>query len=121
MNRNRIFRFSLVVLLVLATLFAAGVLVMRSRAFHRYVLAAIIEYAQQATGGRVEIGDFAFRFWGLRADLHRVVVRGTEADSQKPLFRADRLGVGLNLRIGLEAKDRCAGNRHRSPCGPSLG
>ena len=97
MNRNRIFRFSLVALLALATLLAAGVLVVRSRAFHRYVLATIIEHAQQATGGRVEIGDFAFRFWGLRADLYRIVLHGTEADPQAPLFRADRLGVGLNL------------------------
>ena len=97
MNRKRIFRFSLVVLLALATLFAAGVLIMRSRAFHRYVLAAIIDYAQQATGGRVEIGDFGFRFWGLRADLYRIVLHGTEPNPQAPLFRADRLGLGLNL------------------------
>ena len=97
MNLRRIFRFSLVALLALATLSAAGVLVVRSRAFHRYVLATIIEHAQQATGGRVEIGDFAFRFWGLRADLYRIVLHGTEPDPQAPLFRADRLGVGLNL------------------------
>jgi hypothetical protein len=67
MSHNRIFRFSLVALLALATLSAAGVLVVRSRAFHRYVLARIVEHAQLATGGRVEIGDFGFRFWGLRA------------------------------------------------------
>jgi translocation and assembly module TamB len=97
MNRHRIFRFTLVALLASATLLAAGILVVRSRALHRYVLARIIEHAQLATGGRVEIGDFAFRFWGLRADLYRIVLHGTEPDPQAPLFQADRLGVGLDL------------------------
>ena len=97
MTRNRIFRFSLIAFIALVSLLVAGSLVMRSRAFHRYVLATFIEQAQQATGGRVEVADFTFRFWGLRADLHSIVLHGTEPDPQVPLFRADRLSVALNL------------------------
>ena len=97
MTRNRIFRFSLIAFPGLVALMIAASLVMRSRAFHRYVLATIIEQTQQATGGRVTIGDFAFRLWSLRADVRRIVLHGTEPDPQAPLFRADRLSVSLKL------------------------
>src|SRR5262245_8648648 len=97
MKQSRIFQIGLITLLGLIVLFIAGVFIVRSRTFHQYVLARIIERAQQATGGRVEIGDFAFRFWGLRADLHRISLHGTELDPQTPLFRADRLSLALNL------------------------
>ena len=107
MSRHRIFRFSLIALLVLAALFTAGILVVRSHAFHQYLLATIIEYAQQATGGRVELGDVAFRFWGLRADLYRVVVHGTEPDPQAPLFRADHLAADLTSYRSGGARSIC--------------
>ena len=97
MRHNRIFRFSLVAFLALVVVLAAGILVVRSRTFHQYVLATIIEHAQQATGGRVEIGDYAVRLWGLRADLYRIVLHGTESDPRAPLFQADRLGVAVNI------------------------
>src|SRR5262245_8674965 len=97
MKQSRLFQIGLITLLGLIVLFIAGVFTLRSRAFHQYVLARITERAQQATGGRVEIGDFTFRFWGLRADLHRVALHGTELDPQTPLFRADRLSLTLNL------------------------
>ena len=44
----------------------SAIAVLRSRAFHRYVLAKMVEAASQATGARVEIGDFQFRWSGLR-------------------------------------------------------
>ena len=97
MRHSRIFRFSLAAFLALVVLLAAGIMAVRSRAFHQYVLATIIEHAQQATGGRVEIGDYAIRLGGLRADLYRIVLHGTESDPLAPLFQADRLGVAVNV------------------------
>ena len=97
MRRNQVFRIGVIALLSLIVVFMAAVLIVRSRAFHQYALARIIEQAQQATGGRVEIGGFVFRFWGLRADLHRIALHGTELNPQAPLFQADRLSLALNL------------------------
>src|SRR5919204_5189808 len=97
MSPNRILRIGLIPFLILVVLFTAGFLAVRSRAFHQYLLTTIIEQAQRATGGRVELGDFAFRLWGLRADLYRVALHGTEPDPQAPVFWADHLSVGLTL------------------------
>ena len=70
-------------------------LVVRSRAFHRYLLAVIVQHAQQGIGGRVEIGDFTLHLASLRADLYRIAIHGAEPDPQKPLLWADHLAIGL--------------------------
>ena len=54
MRLKRIFTVGVIAFLLLAILLGAGVLVMRSRAFHQYLLATAVGYAQQAIGGRVE-------------------------------------------------------------------
>jgi uncharacterized protein involved in outer membrane biogenesis len=97
MSRHRIIRFGLIAFLVMAVLFTATILVVRSHAFHEYLLATVVEHAQQATGGRVELGDDAFRWWGLRADFYRVAVHGAEPDPHAPLFWADHLAADLTL------------------------
>ena len=84
-------------LAVVVCLAVAGVIVLRSAAFHRYLLATIIEKAQAATGARVEIGDFSFSWSGLRIDFDRVVLHGTETSSQRPLVAADHLGVAVKI------------------------
>ncbi|HXJ96088.1 MAG TPA: translocation/assembly module TamB domain-containing protein [Terriglobia bacterium] len=94
---KRAVRLFLIVLSTVLVLVGAGALVVRSRSFHRYLLRVIIEHAAQASGGRVEIGDFGFRWSGLQADLYRIVVHGTEADTQAPLFSADHIAVGLKV------------------------
>jgi translocation and assembly module TamB len=92
-----ILRFVLILLPILLIMGGVSVLVVRSRSFHRYLLGVIIEQAAQATGGRVEIGDFAFRWSGLEVDLYRVVLHGTETDPGAPLFSADHIAAGLRL------------------------
>jgi translocation and assembly module TamB len=108
MMLKRIFRIGLVASLVLVLFFIAGILVVRSHAVHRYLLANIVENAQKAIGGRVELGDFALHLSGPRVDLYRIVIHGTEGDPHAPLLRADHLGVGVRAislwgrRIGLQ-------------------
>jgi len=75
----------------------AAVLILRSSRFHRYALALIVSHAEQATGGRVEIGDFTFRRAGLRINFYRVALHGTEAAAAPPLFWADHIGLGLRV------------------------
>lgn len=57
-KRKHIFAISLTIGLMVLIITLTGIAVLRSRAFHRYVLAKMVEQASRATGGRVEIGNF---------------------------------------------------------------
>jgi translocation and assembly module TamB len=97
-NRRRKFLLWIVVPLeIVLILVSAAVLVLRSNRFHRYVMTTMVENAQRATGGRVEIGDFRFRWSGLRVDLYRVALHGTERDPSTPLAWVDHITVGLRF------------------------
>ena len=96
-RRRRLVWWLLLPLAIILLLICAGVLVIRSSRFHRYALATLVENAQQATGGRIEIGDFRFRWSGLRVDLYRVTLHGAESDPNAPLLYVDHLGAGLRL------------------------
>ena len=73
----------------------AGLFVLRSQGFHRYVLAQIVEQGNEATGGKVEVGNFDFSFSTLTAHLYDFAIHGTEPSGVKPLLHIDRLTVGL--------------------------
>lgn len=92
---------ALIVVCITASFFA-----LRSRAFHRYALAVMVRRAEQATGGRVQIGDFTFHLSGLRVDLYRVAIHGTEPDPTRPLLWVDHAGVKLEIVSLLERKLR---------------
>jgi translocation and assembly module TamB len=94
---KHVLRIALALALLLVILGTAAVVLLRSRAFHRYVLAQMVERASQAAGSRVEIGDFQFRWSGLRVDLYRIVLHGSEAASRPPLLMVDHLLVGLKI------------------------
>lgn len=82
----------------------AAVLLLRSKAFHHFVLSEMISRAEQATGGKVEIGDFAFHWSKLRLDVYRVVVHGTEPPSTAPLLSVQHAAVSIKIISLLEAK-----------------
>lgn len=96
-KRRYVLRIALMLGLLLLVLGTAAIVVLRSRTFHRYVLAQMVERASQATGARVEIGDFQFRWSGLQVDLYQIVLHGSEAVSRPPLLRVDHLMVELKI------------------------
>lgn len=96
-SRRKLLRWVLGPVALLLILVAAALLVLRSQRFHRYLIALIVEKAQQATGGRVELGDFGFRWSGLRVDLYRLALHGTEPDPRVPLLWVDHVALGLRL------------------------
>jgi translocation and assembly module TamB len=81
-----------------------GYFVLRSHSFHRYVLAKIVEKASASTGGRVEIGNFDFRWSTLTADAYNLIIHGTEPAGQRPLLQADKLTVRLKILSVLHEK-----------------
>jgi translocation and assembly module TamB len=76
---------------------SVGVVVVRSRWFHAYLLGKITAEVQQSTGGRVDVGNYVLHWSDLHADIYRLALHGTEADPSRPLLAIDHLGVGLKI------------------------
>ncbi|MGH9358766.1 MAG: translocation/assembly module TamB domain-containing protein, partial [Terriglobia bacterium] len=83
--------------IALVVIVAVGFFILRSRAFHRYVLKTIISKVEQSTGSRAAVGDFSFRLSGLRLDLYRVTLYGAGPAFRPPLLTVDRLSLGLRI------------------------
>lgn len=95
----------LAVLVILVVLTGAlAILILRSRSFHEYVRTKIVEKAAEATGGHIEMGDFAFDWIARRADVYRLTIHGTEADPKRPLFYVDHVEVGFKIISALRRK-----------------
>ncbi|HKS72493.1 MAG TPA: translocation/assembly module TamB domain-containing protein [Terriglobales bacterium] len=108
MTRKRLFkRVVLSALVLIVLIVVAGLIVLHSRAFQRYVLAKAVSGAEQATGSSVQIGDLTFDLFTLRVDLYRVALRGSEPASNPPLLWMNHVGANLKIislfdgRVGL--------------------
>ena len=89
---------------VLTLLIATSVslyLILRSHRFHEYVRTRIIAKLAEATGGKVELGGFAFDWHALRVDLNQLVIHGNEKPSQQPFFRVDRITMTFRIISAL--------------------
>lgn len=80
-------------------LVAAGgaFLLVRSTWFQNQVRARIVDTVEQATGGRVEIGSFAFDWRRVTAQVSDFVVHGTEPAGKPPLLRVSKIVVRLRI------------------------
>lgn len=90
--------FGLILLLCgVALLAAAGIMLLNTNFAHRYLLRLVIEQAQEAISGPVEIGSVSFHLRPMSADFYRITVRGSQPSAVLPLFIADRVGIRLRL------------------------
>ena len=86
-----------------ATAFLTGVLIVAAAVvlpsdwFREQVRLRILREAEKATGGRAELGSFHFDWRHLRAEARDFVLHGTEPPNEAPLFRVDRIVVGLKV------------------------
>lgn len=76
---------------------AAAILVLQSDWFFGQVRAKLVSTLETATGGRIEIGSFRFHWKELRAEARDIVIHGTEPPGKPPLFRAERVEIGLKI------------------------
>jgi translocation and assembly module TamB len=101
----KILAFSVLGLVGLAlALLIAGVVIVQTAWFKNLVRARIESVVERATGGRVEIGSFSYNWRDLTADVQTFVLHGTEPASAPPLFRADKIQIGLRIISALEKK-----------------
>ena len=97
-------RIALAAFALLGLVALAAFLVVRTDAFHRFVLQKITQATSDATGGRLEVESFAIHWRALSVDFYGVKLRGTETPAQPPLFAADHLNVGLQIVSILRRK-----------------
>lgn len=111
---KRPFKFALILagalVALLVVLVVAGLIVLRSAWFHDYVRDKMVAAIEKATGGRTEIGGYAFDWRSLTAQVNGFVLHGTETDAP-PLFQAQTITARLKIisllekKIDLEAVD----------------
>lgn len=83
---------------VLSTvLLIAGVIIVQTDWFRNMVRTKIVSAVEDATGGKAEIGAFAFDWHHLRADVRDFVIHGLEPAGSAPLFRAKLVEIELKL------------------------
>jgi len=92
-------------LAVLAAVCAlAGVLVFRSGWFYELVHRRMVAEIEKATGGRVEIGNYAFDWKRLEVRVGPVVLHGKESASEPPFVRVSSVTAGLRIISMMERK-----------------
>ncbi len=83
---------------------AAALLVVRSGWFRELVRQRIVTEIESATGGRVEVGNFSFKWETLTAKISPLVLHGTEPASEAALLRVESVSIGLRIISMLERK-----------------
>ncbi|MCS6952783.1 MAG: translocation/assembly module TamB domain-containing protein [Bryobacterales bacterium] len=86
---------------LLAALLLGALFVVRTEWFADRIRERLVREAENATGGRVQLGGFSFDWRRLRAEAHSLVLRGTESPAEPPLFRARSVRVSLRLVSAL--------------------
>ncbi|MGH9629724.1 MAG: translocation/assembly module TamB domain-containing protein [Bryobacteraceae bacterium] len=80
----------------------AALLILPSEWFREKVRERIVAEVEKASGGRAEIGSFQFDWWRMRASVAPFVLRGTEPEGERPLFRAESIEVVLKVVSALK-------------------
>ena len=94
----------LIVVGAIVLLIGAAYVIFHTTAFNRFVLAKLVQQAEQATGSRVDIRSMEIHWDKLDVDLYGLVIHGKEAASAPPFFQADHVGVGLKIVSILRKK-----------------
>lgn len=89
---------------LLLLLSVAAVLILPSAWFRDKVRVRMVAEIERVTGGNAEIGAFRFDWKTLHAEVAPFVLRGTEPATERPLFRAESVQVGLKI-VSLIKKD----------------
>ena len=80
MKLRRIIGWTLAILVIVIGIGVfGGYFYLRSNAFHQFAIRKIVDQANQATGGRTQIGSLDFKLSTLTAHLYNVVIRGNES------------------------------------------
>jgi len=82
---------------LLLVIVVGGVLLLRSSAFHRYLISKIVQQAREATGARVELKNLTIHVKTLTADAYGLVIHGSEAPGERPLLQVQHARIGVKI------------------------
>jgi translocation and assembly module TamB len=103
MNRKKAIRVVLIGLPALVlSIVIATIVILRTHRFNQFLLAQIVQKAEQSTGARIDIQKLDVHFLPFTADFYGVVVHGQEGVDDPPLLQAEHLGVSLGIRALLK-------------------
>jgi translocation and assembly module TamB len=103
MNMKKSIRIVLIALpALLLSLVLAGFVILHTQRFNRFLLAKIVQQAEQSTGAHIDIQKLALHLSPFTADFYGVVVHGQEKRGEPPLLQTEHLGVSLGLRALLK-------------------
>jgi translocation and assembly module TamB len=103
MNGKKAIRITLITIpTIVLLLVLAALVIVRTQMFSRFLLAKIVQQAEQSTGAHIAIQKLDLRWLPLTADFYGVVVRGQERSDEPPLLQAKHLGVSLGIRALLK-------------------
>ncbi|MCU1239781.1 MAG: hypothetical protein JWO71_507 [Candidatus Acidoferrum typicum] len=103
MNRKKIIRVVLIgVPAFLLMVVVIAVLIVHTHTFTRFLLARIVQKAEQSTGAHIAIQKLDVHWFPFTADVYGVVVHGQEKRDEPPLLQAEHLGVSLGIRALLK-------------------
>ncbi len=88
---------SIGVVALLAVAIVAAVLVVQTDWFRSYVKRKIIASTEESTGGKVEVGSFAFDWRQMRAVVTGFVIHGSEPAGMSPFLSAQRVQIDIRL------------------------
>jgi translocation and assembly module TamB len=94
---------------------AAFLVVVQTDWFKNKVKERIVSVAEEASGGRVEIGQFNYDWRALTAVVSPFVLHGSEPSSAPPFFRAHSIRIGLRIISAFEKKVDIASLRIDQP------
>jgi translocation and assembly module TamB len=83
--------------LLFVTLLLVGIEAIRSAWFANYLSREIISVTEESTGGRAELGTFAFDWKSLRVRVTGFVLHGKEPSGSPPLLRIETIELRLKL------------------------
>lgn len=94
---KRLLAYGALLALILWVLAASGVL-------DHWARSAIVARVEQITGGRVELKEFRFSFFTLRAEMEDFTLHGREPAGTPPFFHADLVVVDVRVDSLLRRK-----------------
>src|SRR6185369_10184753 len=78
-------------------LFISAAIYLTSDSFRSWARARFVTQLEDATGGRVEIGDMKWNLSKLEFDLHDITIHGLEGAGEVPYAHADRLLIRVKI------------------------
>src|SRR6266496_947137 len=82
---------------VLLFVVVGGILLLKSSAFHRYLISKIEQSAGEAAGARVELQNLTLHVNTLSADVYGLTVHGNEAPNDRPFLQVKHAKAGLKI------------------------